>query len=67
MDTFSPGEVLYHKATLLRCVVIKINEDGTIKVRDKMNVEQDYYPQELKRYEKLKVKHSFQRYNPILE
>lgn len=48
MDQFKEGDVLYHKATGHRCVVIKI-ENGTIKVRDQDNKEYDYYPQELRR------------------
>lgn len=48
MDQFEVGQVIRHKATLDRCVIIKINENGTIKVRDQNNKEQDYYPQELR-------------------
>ena len=47
MDEFKAGDVVYHKATLYRCVVIAKNENGTYKVRDQANVEQNYYPQEL--------------------
>lgn len=45
---FNDGDIVYHKATLKRCVVIKSNEDNTIKVRDQDNIEIDYYPQELR-------------------
>lgn len=48
MDNFQIGQVVIHKATLHRCVVIKKNDDGTIKVRDQNNQEQNYYPQELR-------------------
>lgn len=47
MEEFKAGDVVFHKATLYRCVVIAKNEDGTYKVRDQANVEQIYYPQEL--------------------
>ena len=47
-NVFKPGDELFHKATLKRCVVIRINDDGTIKVRDSENEERDYYPVELK-------------------
>lgn len=49
-NNFQPGDTLLHKATLKRCVVIKINDDGTIKVRDADNKENDYYPVELRTY-----------------
>jgi hypothetical protein len=42
-----PGKVYMHKVTHKRCVVIRINDDDTIKVRDEDNKEQDYYRQEL--------------------
>ena len=45
---FQPGDVLYHKSTNKKCVVIKLNDDGTIKVRTSDNEECDYYPVELK-------------------
>ncbi len=46
MDKFEPGTICYHKATNLRCVVIKIT-DEMVNVRDEKNEQQDYYPQEL--------------------
>lgn len=49
MEEFKPGDSCYHKATIKRCVVIKINEDGTVKVRTQDDEERDYYPEELKR------------------
>ncbi len=48
MADFQIGQVVIHKATLHRCVIIKKNDDGTIKVRDQNNQEQNYYPQELR-------------------
>jgi hypothetical protein len=48
MEEFQAGEVYYHKATNKRCVVIKKNEDGTIKVRTSDDEEKNYFPQELK-------------------
>jgi hypothetical protein len=47
MQNFKDGDVVYHKATHFRCVIIRTNSDGTIKVRDEKNNEQDYFPQEL--------------------
>lgn len=43
-----PGDVFYHKATNKKCVVLKVNEDGTIKVRTSEDEEKDYYPIELR-------------------
>ena len=48
MNDFQEGQVVYHKATLKRCVVIKKTENGMIVVRDEDNEQQHYYPQELK-------------------
>lgn len=48
-EKFKPGDELFHKATRKRCVVIKENEDGTIKVRTEDNDENDYHLVELRR------------------
>lgn len=48
MEEFKPGDVCYHKATIKKCVVIKINEDGTVKVRNSDDEERDYHPVELR-------------------
>ncbi len=47
MNQYKDGEVLYHKATRDRCVVIRKNNDGTYRVRDQHDKEHDYYPHEL--------------------
>lgn len=47
MNKFTDGEELFHKATRKRCVVIKTNDDGTVKVRTEEDKISDYYPQEL--------------------
>jgi hypothetical protein len=47
MNSFRQGEIVYHKATSKKCVILWENENGTLKVRDEDNKEQDYYPQEL--------------------
>ena len=49
MEEMKPGDLYYHKATNKRCVVIKINDDGTVKVRTGDDEEKDYYPQELEK------------------
>lgn len=51
MEEFKPGDEYYHKATRKRCVVIKVNDDGTVKVRNQDDAEKDYYPHELKKRE----------------
>jgi len=48
MQELKPGNVCYHKATNKKCVVIKINEDGTVKVRNSDDEERDYHPVELR-------------------
>ena len=47
MGNIEPGNTCFHKATGKKCVVIKNNEDGTIKVRTAEDEERDYHPQEL--------------------
>lgn len=47
-NKFSEGTEAFHKATSKRCVVIRMNDDGTVKVRTEDDEERDYYPQELK-------------------
>lgn len=39
--------ISYHKATGHKLAFIKVNDDGTIKVRDQDDKIKDYYPQEL--------------------
>jgi hypothetical protein len=56
MDKFREGGIVYHKATRLRCVIIRLNDDGTIKVRDEKDSEKDYYPQELETKEEIDAK-----------
>ncbi len=48
MEEFEPGDVCYHKTTNKKCVVIKLNEDGSIKVRNSDDEERDYHPVELR-------------------
>lgn len=48
MQELKRGDVCYHKATNKKCVVIKLNEDGTIKVRNADDEERDYHPVELR-------------------
>ena len=45
---FQEGAETFHKATSKRSVVIRMNEDGTVKVRTEDDEERDYFPQELK-------------------
>lgn len=54
-EQFREGGVVYHKATGDRCVIIKINDDGTIKVRTNKDLERDYYPQELETEEQVEA------------
>lgn len=51
MEEFKSGDECYHKATNKRCVIIKINDDGTIKVRNQDDEEKDYNPVELRKRE----------------
>lgn len=53
MDKFKEGIVVYHKASRKRCVIIKINENQTIKVRTEKDEQKDYYPQELETEEEV--------------
>ena len=46
MDKFKEGDIVHHKATHKKCVVIKIDGE-TLKVRDEDDKEHDYYPVEL--------------------
>lgn len=57
INKFQEGLVVYHKATNSKCVVIKINDDRTIKVRTDKDLERDYYPQELKTAEEEKLEY----------
>ncbi len=59
MEKFQPGVVCYHKATKLRCVVIKTTNE-IVKVRDEKNQEQDYYPQELETAAEIEAKNAAQ-------
>lgn len=52
MSQFKPGEIVYHKATLKRCVVLSEN-DNLVKVRNADNEEHDYLPIELNHEDKL--------------
>lgn len=56
MDNFKPGDECYHKATNKKCVVIKLNDDGTVKVRTSDDEERDYNPAELRRPSSVIVK-----------
>ena len=56
MDKFKEGGIVFHKATRLRCVIIRINEDGTIKVRDEKDNEKDYHHQELETLEEVETR-----------
>ena len=56
MDKFHEGGIVYHKATDLKCVIIKINSDNTIKVRNANDEEKDYFSQELETEEEIRVK-----------
>ncbi len=49
MEDFKPGDECYHKSTNKKCVVIKLNDDGTVKVRTSDDEERDYHPVELRR------------------
>ena len=42
MDQFSEGTVCRHRATYKTCVVITKNDDGTIKVRTKDDVDRKF-------------------------
>ena len=64
MDKFKEGGIVYHKATSKRCVIININDDKTIKVRDEDNQEQNYYPQELKTEEEDRSEFGFIQTEP---
>lgn len=44
---FNPGDVVYHKASHKRCVVVEMNEDKTIKIRDEDMTTHDCVEQEL--------------------
>ena len=52
MNQFKPGDLVYHKATLKRCVVLNV-DDNLVKVRDSDNEEHDYLPIELNPEENL--------------
>lgn len=56
MDKFKEGDVVYHKATKKRCVVIKMNDNKTIKVRTETDEEKDYYPQELETLQEIEAR-----------
>lgn len=58
MENWQAGDECYHKATNKKCVVIKINEDGTIKVRTSDDQEKDYHSVELRRPQSAIVNHS---------
>ena len=47
MERFYEGQIVFHKATLQRCVVLN-KKEGLIVVRTEKEEERDYYPQELK-------------------
>lgn len=57
MAEFKPGDECYHKATNKKCVVIKMNADGTIKVHNQDDEERDYNPVELAKRESPIVHH----------
>jgi len=47
MEKFNEGDVVYHKATLKRCVIFKKNGDDTFQVRDADDKEHTYKAVEL--------------------
>lgn len=57
MEKFKEGDVVYHKATKKRCVVIEIQQENkTIKVRSEDDIERDYYPQELETLQEIEAR-----------
>lgn len=48
---FKEGDVVFHKATGYKCVVIMVNSDHMVMVRTEKDEEKTYYPQELKTLE----------------
>lgn len=56
MDKFNIGDVVYHKATKKRYVIIKMNDNKTIKVRTETDEEKDYYPQELETLQEIQAR-----------
>ncbi len=56
MDKFNIGDVVYHKAIKKRCVIIKMNDNKTIKVRTETDEEKDYHPQELETLQEIEAR-----------
>lgn len=56
MEKFKAGDIVYHKATSKKCVVLKMDKD-TLKVRDQDDKEHDYYPVELYTHDEWKALH----------
>jgi hypothetical protein len=55
MGKFKEGGIVWHKSTGHKCVIIRINDDNTIKVRTEKDEEKDYYSQELKTDEEVEM------------
>jgi len=50
---FKPGDLVRHKATLKRCVVIRIFSDGRVQVRTQDDETKIYFPEELELWEQI--------------